>query len=317
MASFGTSYLQWSKKKPVRPVTYVCGPEAVLARLVAAEHRDGAPPGQHSSVWAGEVPENEVWDALLAMPPSGGRRLTVWDAQKLKRAADYLPLLAAGEGLETTVAVLVSSAADFETEGAELAPYLAALQSSRRAQLIRCSAPSRLEDRIALVASWWPGASPVFAQDVLARCGSLERAWQACAQAQACGLPPDAPGAAAVCHGQPGGSLADLLMAGRRSRAVRAARQLGPGEVGAVIGLLASRLAAIEQISVYTRSGMTAREAAGKAKIDRYVAGLVIPYLPSYGPERIRRCRLLLAQADAAWRRGAKYGVAQSLVALW
>jgi hypothetical protein len=317
MATFGTSYLQWSKKKPARPVTYVCGPEAVLARLVAAEHRDGAPPGQCSSVWAGEVPESEVWDALLTMPPAGGRRVTVWDAQKLKRAADYLPVLAAGEGLETTVAVLVSTAPDFETEGGALVPHLAVLQASRRGQLVRCCAPARLEDRIALVASWWPGASPVFAQDVLARCGSLERAWQACAQAQAAGLSPDAAGAAAVCHGQPGGSLADLLMAGRRARAVQAASLLGPGEIGAVIGLLASRLAAIEQIAAYTQTGMTAREAAGRARIDRYVAGLVIPYLSAYSPDRIRRCRLLLAGADAAWRRGARGGVPQSLVALW
>lgn len=310
------SYLQWNRKRPLRRVTWVCGPEDVLVREVVAAHRQGAPPDQCSALFAGEVPERDVWDALLADPPPGGRRVTVYGAEKLKDASNAA-LLAADPGLEAAYAVFVSADTDFPREGGALVPYLAALQASRAAQLIRCCEPSKTEDKTALVASWWPGATPNFAYDVLMRCGSLERAYQACEQARLTGLEPSRAVAAVVCPAEPGGDFADLLMAGHKRAACAVAGQLSAPDLGAAIGLLAARLTVAEQIGYGVRHGLTPREAATREHVDRFVASRVIPHAGAYAADRIRRCRRALAVAESAWRSGTRAGVAESLIALW
>jgi hypothetical protein len=310
------TYWQWQRKKPLRKVTWVCGPEPVLVREVVAAHREGAPPDQCGALFAGEVPEREVWDALLSSPPPGGRRTVVYGAEKLKNAGNAA-LVAADGGLDATYTVLVSAEPDFARDGTALVPHLAALQASKAAQLVRCCEPSKVEDRTALVASWWPGATPNFAYDVLARCGSLERAYLACEQARMAGLAPGREMAAVVCPAEPGGDFADLLMSGDKRAAVAVAGQLSAPDLGAVIGLLASRLVAAEQISAGVRDGMHPREAASRERVDRFVASRVIPYIGAYTADRIGRCRRALAVAESAWRSGTRAGVAESLVARW
>jgi hypothetical protein len=299
----------------VRRVTWVCGPEPVLARDVVAAHRAGAVPGQCVTLFAGDTPEREIWDLLLSVPPGGGRRAVVHGAQRLKDFS-AMAALAGDGGLATAFVVFVSAAADFERDGGALVPHLAALQSAKGGQLVRCCAPSKAEDRTALVASWWPGASRTLAFDVLARCGSLERAWHACAQARAAGLSPEAKMLPVVCPSGAGGELADLLMAGKRGAAAAVARETG-SELGLVIGQLAARLAAAEQISAGVRSGMPAREAASRQHVDRYTASLVIPHLPAYDADRIRCCRRLLAALESAWKSGVRDGVPEMLAACW
>jgi hypothetical protein len=299
----------------VRRVTWVCGPEPVLARDVVSAHRDGAAPGQCVTLFAGTVPEPDVWDLLLSSPPGGGRRAVVHGAEKLK---DYsaMAALAGEDSLATAFAVFVSAGADFERERGALAPHLAALQASKSGQLVRCCEPSKAEDRTALVASWWPGASRTLAYDVLARCGSLERAWHACAQARMAGLKPEARMLAVVCPSEPAGELADLLIAGKRAAAAAVAREAG-AEVAAVIGLLAQRLSAIEAVSAGVRSGLSAREAASRGHVDRFTAALVVPHVAAYDAERVSRCRRLLASLESAWKSGARDGVPEALAAGW
>jgi hypothetical protein len=310
-----SSYLQWSRKRTVRRVTWVCGPEPVLVRDVVAAHRDGADPGQCVTLFAGNTPEPEAWDLLLSSPPGGGRRAVVYGAEKLKDLS-AVAALAGEDSLATAFVVFVSAAGDFEREAGALAPHLAALQASKAGQLVRCCEPSKAEDRTALVASWWPGASRTLAYDLLTRCGSLERAWHACAQARMAGLRPEARMLAVVCPSEPGGELADLLIAGKRRAAVMVARDAG-AEVAAVIGLLAQRLSAIELISAGVRAGLPAREAASRGRVDRYTAGRVLPHAAAYDAERVSRCRRLLASLESAWKSGARDGVPESLVAGW
>jgi hypothetical protein len=298
------TYLQWSRKKPLRRVTWVCGPEPVLVREVVAAHREGAPPGQCTAVFAGDAPERGTWDLLLSDPPPGGRRTVVYEAERLKGTGN-LALLAA-EGADTAYTVFVSGEPDFRRDDGKLAPHLAALQASKAAQLIRCCEPSKAGDRTALVASWWPGATLTFAYDVLTRCGSLERAYLACEQARLAGLVPSRKAAAAVCPAEPGSDFADLLMAGDRRGAALAAGRLSASGLGAAIGLLASWLTAAEQVSTGSRE-----------HADQFTARRVLPYADAYPADRIRRCRRALAVADSAWRGGARAGVAESLAACW
>lgn len=285
-------------------------------REVVAAHREGAPPDQCFALFAGEVPERDVWDAVLACPPPGGRRLTVYGAEKLKDPSNAA-LLAADSGMEAVYAVFVSADADFPRDEGVLVPHLAALQASKAAQLVRCCEPSKTEDKTALVASWWPGATPNFAYDVLARCGSLERAYQACEQARMAGLEPSRAMAAVVCPPEPGGDFADLLMAGNKRGACAVIGQLSASDLGSVIGLLASRLTVAEQIGYGMRHGLSPREAVQRENVDRFVASRVIPHVGAYAADRIRRCRRALAVAESAWRSGTRAGVAESLVALW
>jgi hypothetical protein len=310
------TYLQWSRKKPLRKVTWVCGPEDVLAREVVAAHREGAPPDQCEAVFAGEGPEYEVWDALLSSPPPGGRRTVVYGAEKLKDPS-HAALLARDAGFDATYTVFVSAAPDFPRDGTALVPHLAALQASKAAQLVRCCEPGKAEDRTALVASWWPGATLNLAHGVLTRCGSLERAYLACEQARMAGLSPSREMAAVVCPAEPGGDFTDLLMGGDKRRACAVTGQMSSPDLGAAIGLLASRLAVAEQVADGVRHGLSPREAASREGIDRFVASLVIPHLGAYPADRVRRCRHALAVAESAWRSGARTGVAESLVASW
>jgi hypothetical protein len=96
-----------------------------------------------------------------------------------------------------------------------------------------------------------------------------------------------------------------------------AAAQLDRGGLAASIGLLAAKLAAVEQLADGTRDGSTAREVVSAARADRFALSRALPYLAAYPQARIERCRALLAGADAAWRNGAFAGVPESLVALW
>jgi hypothetical protein len=310
------TFTVWAKKRPVRRVAWVCGPEAALVAEVVAAHRDGAPDGQAVTLYAGDSPERDIWDQLLSCPVSGGRRAVVYGAERLARTGN-VPELAEAAELGTAFAVLVSADADFPRDGTALAPHLAALQGSKNGQLIRCCEPGRLEDRIALVASWWPGASPVFAQTVLDRCGSLDEAWQACRTARLARLKPEPAMAAAVCPRSPAGDFSDRLIAGDKRGAMAAARELGSGEIAAVIGLTAFRLAVVEAVADGLRDGLSAREAAARAPGPRFAALQVSRHASGYSTEKVRRRREVLARADAAQRSGAPAGVAESLVAGW
>lgn len=311
MATFAT----WTGKRPVRRVTWVCGDQAALVREVTDAHCAGAPDGQLVTLYAGDGPERDIWDLLLSVPPSGGRRALVYGAEKLQATGHIRPLADAPE-LAAAYAVFVDARDDFARDDGALQGHLAALQASKNGQLIRCCEPGRMETQIELVASWWPGASLTFASSLLKQCGSLDGAWQACRTARLADLKPEPAMAAAVCPRSPAGDFADRLIAGDKRGAMEAARVLPRDETAAVIGLLAARLAAAEGIAEGMRDGLSAREAAGQVR-ERYAATRVAPYAAGYQPERVRRCRELLARVDAAFRSGAPAGVAEVLVAGW
>ena len=305
------TYLTWHRKPTVRRVTWVCGAEPCLAREVVAAHRVGGTPDQLVTLFASEARERDIWDLLLSYPPPGGRRVTVYDAECLKDLSLVADLVAA-DGMAAAVTVFVSADADFG-EG----EHLAALKASRDGQLIRCCAPSSTEDKAALVASWWPGATVSFGYEVLTRSGALEVAWQACGQARMAGLQPTPGMAALVCPQADAGELADLLIAGDKPKAMALAAVVPLGEVPGVIGLLDSRLSLAQEIGAALRQGMEPREAAASTRADRFVTRKVTPYALGYDAPRVRRLRRALADVDAALRSGASVGVAESLVALW
>lgn len=311
MATFAT----WTGKRPVRRVTWVCGDQPALVREVTDAHCAGAPDGQLVTLFAGDGTERDIWNLLLSVPPSGGRRAVVYGAERLQ-AVQHVAALAAAPELAAAYAVFVDSREDFAQEDGKPAPHLAALQASRNGQLIRCCAPGRLETQIELVASWWPGASLMFASTLLKRAGSLDEAWHACRTARLADLKPEPAMAAAVCPRSPAGDLADKLFAGDRRGAMEAAQALPPGETAALVGLLASRLTAAESVAEGLRDGLSRSDAVSRVR-ERYAATRVASHAAGYQPDRVRRCRELLARIDAAFRTGAPAGLAEVLVACW
>jgi hypothetical protein len=310
MATYG----QWARARRTSRVAWVCGDEPALVRDVLAAWRALAP-GQSAVLFAGDAPERDIWDQVLADPSPGGRCVIVHGAERL-RAPGHVAVLAGPDAADTAYTVFVSAEPDFAREVRDgkpaLAPHLAALQASKAGQLIRCCRPAKDEDVIRLVAGWWPGAGAVLAAEVLELCGgSLTAAWQACDTAVRAGLEPTSAMAALACPPGRGPGLADRLIAGDRRGALAEAGRLGHGETGAVLGLLAARLAALAEISE-----LRAREQP-LYRLDRYLVHLLGPHARDYGPDRISRCREVLAMLESHWRSGADEGVAEALCALW
>ena len=304
----------------LRPVAWVCGPEPVLKAEVVRAYRDAVP--SVTLLFAGELPEYQVWDQLLSMPLPGGRLIVVHDAEKLKDHAKFA-VLAGAEGMETAFTVFISAEKDFasveDTAGKKTAaPHLAALKAARRAQLVRCARPSREEDLLRLVSSWWPGAGSNHAHALLTRCGGdLAAAREACLKAELTGLAPGAENIEHVIGGEPAHDFADSLVAGDCRSAALAAGALGSRELGYALQVLGTQLGQLAALCEARARGLTAAEIAGKLRMDRYAQHRLSPHAGQYGPEKVRACRRLLAEAETAWRSGASTGVAEAVAALW
>jgi hypothetical protein len=312
------TYLQWNARRALKPVAWVCGPEPDLAREVVAAYR-GIGAADRGALFAADLGELKVWDDVLSAPPDGGRLLVVYGAEQLTDLAKLADLT--GAGMDTAYTVFVDGRGDFPRAGErsrKLAPEFEGLQKARGAQLIRCCAPSREDDQVRLVASWWPGAGLSFGQQVLARCGgSLHYAYMACEKARRAQLEPTARNAGAVCLPPPGASVADALVAGDCKTAMAGAAALQRSDVGATLGLLASRLAMLTAIATARTQGMSTQEMPSKLHIDRFLLHLMLPHASAYAPARAARCRELLAVAESAYRSGPADGLLEAVAALW
>jgi hypothetical protein len=277
--------------------------------------------GEYTPRSGGGMSDGSIWDQVLSSPLDGGRCVIVRHAEKLKSLA-YLPVLLSAEGMDTTLTVFISADEDFprsEVEGKKgLVPPLADVQASRHGQLIRCCAPGKEEDLVDLVASWWPPAGANFAHRLLTVCeGSLYLAWSACDKGVRAGLEPTDENASRVCQLVPARDFAELLVAGEKARALECARLVRQNDIGPALGLLASRLSALSAIGAGKQRGWDGQELVVKLKLDRFLLRKLGPLAGSYPPERVRRCREVLAVAESAWRAGAYEGIPESVAALW
>jgi hypothetical protein len=311
------TYSQWAKTKMLKPVTWLCGDEPALTRLVLAAYRAATPADCQFVLFAGG-PESDLWDELLSDSLPDFPRLTVvHGAERLKSPAPVSMLLAGAAAAGPRV-VFVSAAADVARSGEEMAPGLAAIQKSRHGQLLRCCAPSRSEDQVTLVASWWPGLTRNQSWTVLRRCGgSLTLAAEACDKAVRAGLGPSETAITVVCEAEPGVAFADALVKGDKTAAMAAARQAGSGETGYGLAVLATKLGQLGAIAAAQKAGAGPRDLAGRTGLGRWAVSQLAPYAVRYDGDRVARCRELLAMAESWHRTGAAGGVAQAVVACW
>jgi hypothetical protein len=309
------TFLQWDRTRPMRRVTWVCGPEPVLAREVVRSYRERQTSVPYRALYAEQSAGSEraLWDDLLSFPP-GGRLAVVYGAEKLE--GTHMDVLV-DSAPEFHTTVFVSAVADFARGADGLATHLAVIQASRNGQLIRCNAPSKAEDKIKLIASWWPGATRAFAADLLVRCGTLAATRQACDKGTLAGLLPESASLAYVVSREAVEVFADQIVAGNRKAAMTAARQLSTGEVGQALGQLSWRLDVLGVLRTAQEKGLEPYEVERRFHIDPFIQKRYGPHASSYGHRKREKCRELLAMADSAWHCGTTEGVAEAVAALW
>lgn len=319
------TYLQWNRSRLVRPVTWACGPEWALAHEVElqARHDLATLPILHS-IWAEAATEPRTWDYLLETPPAGGRLVIVHDAQNLAMT-DRMAILLDSRARFSYV-LFISDEEDFariESGGKKvLAPHLAAIKDSKDGQLIRCCKPSRDEDVLRLIASWWPDedgrpAGLNFASALLARCGGqLGAVYVACQTAKGAAFPPEEQWLDMACQSVPQAKYADELLAGHRKVALEEAAQLSDAEAASVLKLLGSRLSAMVTYNALRARDMDPEQIA-RHGIARWQQSQLAPYAARYAPSKVIYCRKLLAMAEDAFRSGVRDGLLQAVAALW
>lgn len=315
------AYSIWAKTRKTPRVAWVCGPEAVLRRDVADAYRAAYP---RLPVFSLQARHEDTWDLLLTVPPAP-RLLFVQGAQELQ-ARDRIRHLLEGE-FDGAFTVFLSAENDFprvtadrgqDRPGSVLAPEFAALRDSRHGLLVRCSAPRDPEAQAALVASWWPGAGRNVGAAVLEGCGGdLAAARSAVRKATCAGLPPTAAAVTAVTLPGAHGEFADHLVACDIKQALGAAAQVDPEEAGMALGLLSFRLTLLAVIGDAVRRGEHVSEFARRQKIDMFLVQKLRQHAAAYTPEKVSRCRQLLAMAEANWRAGARDGILEAVAALW
>lgn len=306
------TYLQWDRTRPLRQVAWVCGPEEML-RAEVTRHHQASMPEASKTAWAAQV--EGLWDYLLASS-LGVRLILVPGANSLPLAAERVPVLLDSLD-ELTRVVFISAADDFEREDGQLAPHLAAIKDSKKGQLIRCCRPSRDEDLLKLIASWWPGAGLNHASRLRAACGDdLTVIWHACDKARRAGLPPAEQSLQYVAPRMLPEDWADAMLAGDRRRAMEAATGMPASLRLRALGSLNHALGQVASYAQWTSRGLEPDEIARRG-IDRYRQRQLAPHAARYGPAQEISCRRVLARAEEALRSGASEGVLEVAAALW
>ena len=305
------SFAQWQRaSRPVRRITWVCGPELVLADEVAAAQLAAVP--DVTRLTAGEIPERDVWDRCAL--PGEDRLVLVRAAERLKDPARLVPLVKAAR--QVAMLVLVSGEDDFPRGEDGLAPHLAAIRDCRYAQMVRCT-PPKDDDLLDWAVAQWPGLGRNDAWRLVSRVGGdLAAIRDAGAKARASGLT-EAKYIDVLCEQSPGSEMTELLVTGDKPGALMAARAMLPAAIGATISLLSSRLSTLASIREGQRRQLDTRAICSRLGVPQFLLARYRDVAVNYPPDRVRRCREILAVADAAWRTGAQGGVAETVIATW
>lgn len=293
-------------------MAWVCGAEPFLARAVIDGYARALPSLRPLPMWDDE---GRIWDDLLTVPQAP-QLVVVREAEKLKDLT-LLPHLLE-DSFDGNYAVFVSTEDDFRRADKQLDPALAALRDSRHGQMVRCCAPASEEDAADIVASWWPGCGRNVAASLLTACGgNLTAAYHAADRAVRAGLPPSVQAVPVVCVSGPQDDYARLLLSGDRSGAISAAAQVDGDAAGGVISLLAARITLLPLVRDAAQRRESPQETVRRLKVDAFVLRQLRPYAADYSPDRVARCREVLAIAETAWRSGSRTGVLEAVATLW
>ena len=297
----------------------MCGPEPVLAAEVTDEIIRRAAPEECLRLYAGDIPEAEVWAQACTYPAArrlvlirGAQSLENWgflaDAAEVAKAAGHVVLISSDYDVYKPRAK-PSDDREF-TAGAEAVRAL-------NGQHVRCVLPEgNQSERVAWVRRRLPGATEAQAWEIIVRCGHrLGPAASVCEQATRAGL--TAEQAMTCLDDLPSGNVADSLILSDRTGALRASAELDSSEYGAVIGQLSGRLDLMVSLHEAVQQGMGSKDAKAKLGVEPFLYAKFRTAAPGYDPARVRARRALLARIDAAYMAGAREGLPEALCALW
>ena len=326
------AFSQWQKTRPVRRLTWVCGPEHVLADDVAAECRSQA--GEVLVLVAGDDAERDIWAEAAQVPDPGETRLLVIRGAERLRRWDMLAPLVPARDLAASRLLFVSAEDDAahakscscrrcggQESARELAPHLSLIQGSKAGQIIRCAVPDDEPPDWLLdwLAARLPGGGRVLADYPLERAGGdLKTAADTAAKMTAAGLPATREAVSELIEPVPSDSVADALVLSTKAAALAAADALrSRQEIGRVIGALDNRLEMLAALRAAQERKLHARDTAAKAGVSWLNQRRYRSAAAHYGPAEVARRRRVLAIADDAWRCGADAGVTEVIIAAW
>lgn len=265
------------------------------------------------SVYAGIEPEHEIWAHINQ---TSSRLVVIRDADQLTAWQNLLNWVDRLRYLPDVYLVFVSNSADFPTDTIDkrkvLKPYVAALRAPR-GSLVRCTTPAEPDD-----VAWVQRRSQMddnAARHLLDRAGGdLAIVAGVC---QKLSLFPGSPSNASInmlCAERPSTDFVTHLLGQTKRKALLCIPDLPDNEAGKVIGLLDSRLDLLQTLFRAQLARQTLREIPD---VNPYLARQFQPLARHYDPKTCGRRRRVLTFVDDAFRRGARIGVWESLVALW
>jgi hypothetical protein len=309
------NYSQWrtsQDKGEVRRVIYLCGSEHLLKQEVVAVTLNKIAPGplDYVAISAREVHTNDIVAAAMQYPldPGAPRLVYVRDAEKLRYWGWLGGWFDNARRMAGTHLLFHSNEADPPSTKDGLAEHIELIRSRRHGQVVRCG-PLNPTDAIAWVRRRGK-LDAELAIRLLTRVGfDLNAAADACDKLTF--LPGPHAWATIAALSANEDDFIDALLGEDKPTAARAVHDC----TAATITQLINRVDLLADLWKAVRSGaVSARDIKG------HPPQLVARYLhlaAKYHPDRCTHARQVLAVTEDAYRRGARDGVFEALVALW
>lgn len=293
----------------------MCGPERVLVEEVVDFIRGTLKLGdtEYAQLSALDTADRDIWGSLNQYPFQQGavRLVLIRDAEAIKRWDPFLDWIAQRRLMPTTHVLFVSNEADFDEER----PVHRAIVDMS-GHMIRCN---HLDEDQSV--AWLQAQCSIHtgvAEYLLERVGG--DLWKAKQCLWKIGLLTGDPNKEIIdvlAVESVADAFTDALVAGNRRRAITALEELPENDYSKAIGLLDSRIEALEKIHRAIKRGQGPREMSINRVMSPFLVRLLYPFAKSYDAPTVERRRQLLTLVDGYVREGARVGTMEGLCALW
>lgn len=322
------TYTQWRTafdRQGTKRVTWVCGTQRVLVEEVVEATRAALAPSDldYASFTAGQDRDRDIWASANQYPlsPTASRVVLVRDAEKIKNWKPFEDWLANSRRLPTVYLVFVSNDEKlrYGEKGEDdvnrpLLPPTSWIKT--RGFLVECGMPNET-DAVAWVRRQADMSEDV-ARHLLTRVGGdLRTALTVCRQVSVFDGPASCGVVDALCRDRAGDAFADSILWLRKPSALLAAETVPDKELGALVGLLDSRLDVMAALHKAVKARASARELAQVPGVPAFLARQYAGVAGEYDPSRVAHRRKVLVLVDEALGLGARQEALEGLVALW
>lgn len=306
----------------VRRLYWVYGEEEMFRLLTVdrIKQLSGVHQFNVSRLSAFDTPETEIWAALNQHPLDSDQKrlIVVTEAQRLQhldRLESWIKDNQTTRGRNAT-AVFVSSEPEWDH------PLREFVGKSSSAQHVKCSLPKNESDRLKR------------AQEVICAWGNIDRTIagvlavrvnfdmaEAFGVMRKAALFPEARLTVSVIENLAPRKVEEdvvwALIALNKRKAVEALVEASTTSASRIIGSLSTHVEALGRLNAVVASTKTIKDAAHRIGAREQYVRRLYPFARLYPRAEVTRRTLLLTRLDAAYNRGAREGVLESLIALW